>query len=260
MSPCVVFFDLFETLVTHFDPEWTPPAQTVAERLGIPEADFAEHWPRFDRAWQAGNLGSYQHALTQLCATAGQNPDAQILAELTDEYRAAYAQPFASIDPEIVAMLSELRDSGLRLGLITNASDLDAESWPTCLLAQFFDDVVVSHRVGLLKPDRRIYARACQRLDVRPGDAIFVGDGGANELAGATAAGMRAYWATWFLDRWPAGIRPNGFPGDEWRQGTANRDGSPFVRVERPRILLSSVLDGHASDVSIHPARMRFDN
>src|SRR5690348_12267582 len=32
-----VLFDLYETLVTYFDPAWTPPPRTIAERLGVPE-------------------------------------------------------------------------------------------------------------------------------------------------------------------------------------------------------------------------------
>jgi hypothetical protein len=39
---------------------------------------------------------------------------------------------------------------------------------------------------------------------VAPNDAIFVGDGGSDELDGAAGVGMAAYQATWFLDRWPA--------------------------------------------------------
>lgn len=59
---------------------------------------------------------------------------------------------------------------------------------------------------GLVKPDAKIYHLACQRLHVVPGHALFVGDGGSDELVGATNAGMTAYWATWFLDRWLAGF------------------------------------------------------
>ena len=35
-----VIFDLFETLVTEFDPEFTPPNPSIADRLGIPEGVF----------------------------------------------------------------------------------------------------------------------------------------------------------------------------------------------------------------------------
>ena len=48
--PQVIFFDLFETLVTHFDPDWTPPARTTADRLGIDGDVYRANWPEIDMA------------------------------------------------------------------------------------------------------------------------------------------------------------------------------------------------------------------
>ena len=42
------------------------------------------------------------------------------------------------------------------------------------------------------KPDPRIYRLACEELGVEPADALFVGDGANDELAGAERVGMRA--------------------------------------------------------------------
>ena len=42
------------------------------------------------------------------------------------------------------------------------------------------------------KPDICIYEEALKRLGIDPGDCIFVGDGGSNELVGARKAGMKA--------------------------------------------------------------------
>ena len=234
-----VLFDLYETLVTHFDPDWTPPPRSIAARLGLDEPVFRALWPRFDKAWQAGEIRDYDEALARLCAAAERTHDASVLLELADERRAAYRRPFEAISPEILGMLAALKGQGLKLGAITNASNLDAAPWPACSLVPFFDCFVASCQVGLLKPDRRIYALACRRLAVAPGDAIFVGDGGANELDGASQAGLGAYWAAWFLDRWPPGIRPNAFPGDAWRQhpGAA----PPYRRLARPADLLAAL-------------------
>ena len=41
-----VLFDLYETLVTHFYPAWAPPPRSIAQRLGIDEDHFQQHWPR----------------------------------------------------------------------------------------------------------------------------------------------------------------------------------------------------------------------
>jgi FMN phosphatase YigB (HAD superfamily) len=130
--------------------------------------------------------------------------------------------------------------SGFTLGLITNASDLDVEPWFRSALAPYFDDFVASYQVGLSKPDRRIYELACHRLDVGPHQAVFVGDGGADELGGAMRAGMRAFWCTWFLERWPEEARPNPYAGDQWRQRKSYQE-SPHVRLAGPLDLLNTV-------------------
>lgn len=235
-----VLFDLYETLVTHFDPDWVPPRQSIAQRLGLEEGTFENLWRRFDGAWQRGEVTHYEEALAQVCAAAQKEPDFALLGELSREHRLIKSWPFKTIEPQIVDLLDTLRQSGLKLGVITNAGDLDAAPWPDCSLAPFFDDFVASHQVALLKPDKRIYELACRRLNVPPTEAIFVSDGGANDLYGATQAGLTVYWCTWFLDRWPEGIRPNGFTGDKWRQ-YATKGKPPYERLVRPLDLLTKV-------------------
>ncbi len=40
-----VLFDLYETLITEFDPNWRPGAPIVAEQLGLPAGDQAASVP-----------------------------------------------------------------------------------------------------------------------------------------------------------------------------------------------------------------------
>jgi putative hydrolase of the HAD superfamily len=51
---------------------------------------------------------------------------------------------------------------------------------------------VFSNAVGLAKPDPRIYLHCCELLGVEPNEAVFVGDGANDELAGARRVGMEA--------------------------------------------------------------------
>ena len=55
-----------------------------------------------------------------------------------------------------------------------------------------FDAEVFSSRVGLAKPDPRIYLHCCESLGIEPRQAVFVGDGANDELAGARRVGMEA--------------------------------------------------------------------
>ncbi len=52
-----------------------------------------------------------------------------------------------------------------------------------------FDEVIESSKVGLRKPDPRIYALACERLRAAPGEIVYLDDLGIN-LKPAKALGM----------------------------------------------------------------------
>lgn len=233
-------FDLYETLITYFDPAWSPPPQTIAARLGVPEPVWAEHWRSLQMEWEAGTIESYSHTLTRLCTLAEVQPSPELLSQLHDERVQRSTRPFSTIEPAIIALLTELKRINVKTAVITNASNLDTAPWLTCTLAPFIDEFVASHSVRLLKPDPEIYALACQRLNVQRQEAIFVGDGGSNELQGARDAGVEALWASWFIDRWPAGLKPNGFPGDAWRENP-DRHTPPFPRLRTPVELLAHV-------------------
>lgn len=88
--------------------------------------------------------------------------------------------------------LRELRARGIGTGLLTVCGEDTAEVWSETPFAGLFDSEVFSCSVGMRKPDVRIYELACSELGVETGEALFVGDGANDELAGAERAGMRA--------------------------------------------------------------------
>jgi 2-haloacid dehalogenase len=87
-------------------------------------------------------------------------------------------------------LVHELKGLGLRLYGLTNWS---AESFhlaePAAPAIGLMDDVVVSGRVGLTKPDPRIFELVVERFGVDPSRAVFVDDSPANVTA-ARAVGF----------------------------------------------------------------------
>jgi len=106
------------------------------------------------------------------------------------------------VRPEMLGAIQRLRAHGLRVGALTN-NWIDERSGSTepgverigafgahsADLASLFDTVVESARVGLRKPDPRIYALVCERLEVAPPECAFLDDLGIN-LKPAREMGM----------------------------------------------------------------------
>lgn|SRR5690242_6909657 len=74
---------------------------------------------------------------------------------LTTHFRDAYAS-YSRCFPEVPSALADLRASGMKLGIITNGSTSMQEQKIRQLgIADLMDEVLISEREGLRKPDRK---------------------------------------------------------------------------------------------------------
>jgi epoxide hydrolase-like predicted phosphatase len=90
--------------------------------------------------------------------------------------------------PAMVDLVRALRGSGTRTGLLSNSWGV-RDGYPRDLLAELFDDVVISGQVGMRKPEERIFRLAVDRLGLTPEECAFVDDVEAN-VAAAAALGF----------------------------------------------------------------------
>jgi putative hydrolase of the HAD superfamily len=97
---------------------------------------------------------------------------------------------FGAMEPEtaMIAGVRELRRGGVRMGLLSNSVG-EASVYDRVLMAELFDDVVISSEVGLRKPEPAIYELAARRLGLPPAACVYVDDIGGN-LKPARALGM----------------------------------------------------------------------
>jgi putative hydrolase of the HAD superfamily len=96
--------------------------------------------------------------------------------------------------PDVAPALQALRSRGIRLAVLSNFdSRLDVILAATGL-AQYFDAVYVSTRCGAAKPDGRFFQFALQAQGVRAAEVWHVGDALREDIEGANAAGVRAFW------------------------------------------------------------------
>jgi len=123
----------------------------------------------------------------------------------TDPTRVAQlvtAESFATLSRNR-PLLENLR-AGHRLAVVSNFTG----NLATCLAevgyADLFDAVVDSGRVGVTKPDARIFGIALEALDARAQDAWMIGDNFEADIRPAAALGLAACWLT-----------PNGLPAPD---------------------------------------------
>ncbi|MEQ1759265.1 MAG: HAD family hydrolase [Vicinamibacterales bacterium] len=141
-----------------------------------------------DRDGYGPRKGMFSGMLEQL------NLPSDLAEEMLTDYRDGFP-PSCVLFPDAAETLSSLRESGLKLGLITNGSVRMQSRKLECLaLLPMFDMVLISDAEGISKPDPRIFHRALEGLSVEPRRAVFVGDHPEVDIAGARAAGMRAVW------------------------------------------------------------------
>jgi putative hydrolase of the HAD superfamily len=180
-----VVFDLWQTLVP-----W--PAESaralygqMADAVGAPREQFEEVW----LSGRAGrDTGPIRDSVRWVFDQLGLDADPQVIIGM----RRTWTRESLVPRPDAIPTLEALRARGHRLGLITVCSTDVADLWESSPFAGLFDATVFSCEVGISKPDPRIYAICCDRLEVRADECLFVGDGANDELPGAERVGMAA--------------------------------------------------------------------
>jgi len=109
-----------------------------------------------------------------------------------DSYTRFWRQSSPGVHWMVVHKIRELKDRGLRLGLLTNNVKEFGEHWRTMFpLEDLFEEVVDSSHVGVRKPEREIYELTCSRMAITPTEAVFVDDN-ADNVQAARDYGMEA--------------------------------------------------------------------
>ncbi|NDJ79276.1 MAG: HAD family hydrolase [Chloroflexi bacterium] len=117
--------------------------------------------------------------------------------------------------PDVVEVLPQLRAHGIELGIITNAShpmawrDRELEAFE--LLHLFSHCRVSAADVGVIKPHAAIFEHALALMNIRPEEAVFVGDNLDADVRGAQGVGMFAVWRNNPSTAYPDdGVTPDG--------------------------------------------------
>ena len=101
--------------------------------------------------------------------------------------------------PAMLTAIRTIRSAGLKVAALTNNWVSDDQFHKMDILRPEFDVFIESAKVGLRKPDPRIYELACRELGVPPAEVAFLDDIGAN-LKAARELGMTTYKVDHYQD------------------------------------------------------------
>jgi putative hydrolase of the HAD superfamily len=182
-----VVFDFFGTLTRSV--QRGPQHADIARALGADPDAVRGVLDRTFRARAVGRYGDAAATLRWVIELAGGRPrQAQVRAGVPARINALKAD--TRLRRDAVSALSAIRRRGLRTAVISDCTHELPAFLPSLPVGPLLDAKIYSVRLGVCKPDPRIYQAACRELGVSPGECLYVGDGGSHELSGAAAVGM----------------------------------------------------------------------
>jgi putative hydrolase of the HAD superfamily len=200
-----VVFDLFHTL-TGPESQWLGAVFT-SDALGIDRRT----WDRvlhFESRWRlAGEERDPFCILRRLADVVDPSIPDEMVRAAVDLRLHRFKTALDTIPRENLDVLHELRDRGLRLGLVSNADASEVLGWSECPLCGLFDVEVFSCEVGAVKPEAELFNSCLKRLGLDAKECLYVGDGGSDELHASKALGFRTVFISGVIaELWPERI------------------------------------------------------
>jgi putative hydrolase of the HAD superfamily len=187
-----VVFDFYGTLTPfHAPAPWADHVARLAAVLGVAPDALAAALDTSYPERATGRLGDGRQTLRALAARLGADPPEGKLDEAC-RIRQRFQEPLMRLRPEALPVIRQLRDRGLRIGLVSDCTSELPAAWPRLPVAPLVDAPVFSCVEGTRKPDPRLFRAVAGRLGADPAGCLYVGDGGGRELTGSSAVGMHA--------------------------------------------------------------------
>jgi 2-haloacid dehalogenase len=181
--PTAVIFD-FGGVLVDWDPRYLYRTLFAGDKVAMERFLAEVVTPAWNLEQDRGR--SFDDAVAVLVA---EHPDQ---APMIHAFRDRWIETIGGAHEDTVAILAELRDAAVRLFGLTNWS---AETFPHALerfpFFSWFEDIVVSGQVRLVKPDPAIFRILLDRHGLEPSRTVFVDDSRANAEA-AAALGLHA--------------------------------------------------------------------
>ncbi len=175
-----VIFDLYNTLIYLADD--TKPHKGLFTAIGLQTPE------ELSQAYQIATTEAFDN-LADLIKRI--KPSAQInLEPYQKEIEKERAS--ATLYPETINVLNELKKRNLPLGLISNLASPYKKPFFDLGLNEYFNEILFSCDAGLKKPNLKIYQEMIKKLKVEPAQALMTGDNVKNDVEGPKSIGINA--------------------------------------------------------------------
>jgi epoxide hydrolase-like predicted phosphatase len=158
---------------------------TWESRLGLASGELDE---RMSDIWRGGSIGTISEQEVHQALAERLGFDGEQLADFMGDIWREY---LGTANTELIDYAGRLRPR-YRTGIVSNSFVGAREREQAAYgFEDLVDEIIYSHECGMSKPDPRIYALACERLQADPAQVAFLDD---SELcvAGARQAGIQA--------------------------------------------------------------------
>lgn len=180
-----VLFDFWGTLV---DNGLRPsPVRRTKKILNL-KMPFQDYIERFERSFMTQDFDDLHEAFHSVCEEFELDASDRVIDRCVEMWgkNDELAEPYDDTDP-ILDMIAPDH----KLGLVSNSPPTIRTVIDRFDLRQFFDTIVLSCDVGLLKTDPEMFEIALDDLDLETDDVIMVGDSLHTDVKGAKAAGIK---------------------------------------------------------------------
>ncbi|MEI7845823.1 MAG: HAD family hydrolase [Chloroflexota bacterium] len=204
-----VLFDLGDTLMFSPDP-WPPVFENAGRNLSFtlcdnrikvdPESFHLDFLHQLDKYYTDRDRNLVETTtlavLQKLLKEKGHHDIPEyVLRKTLDEFYSV-TQKNWKLEDDAVSTLLSLKETGLHLGLLSNAGDDNdvQQQVKNFGIEHFFDFIVTSASCGYRKPHPRIFSEALDRWGYLPDEIAMVGDRLDADIGGARPLGIYTIW------------------------------------------------------------------
>jgi putative hydrolase of the HAD superfamily len=185
-----LMFDLYDTLIYIDQDIFNHHRDRFCSLAGASREKVSEIWAKYIQLRFNGTIVTLRDMIEILLWEINVDGSSINIDELEEIEIKALTESIGSYQG-VGEMLKNLRDSGIQLALVTNASYVSKFVLEKLPWIDHFHHLVISCDVKMAKPDHAIYRYTLQQMNLSPFECLFVGDGGSLELDGAMGVGIK---------------------------------------------------------------------